>query len=289
MNHQKMQYINVFQLLHCVYCDIDFDCTVLDSFPKHLLSAEHIHQALDSRVSRKDMEFWISFLNCLQRSNRNHLKKPKSTISLQEGDFPLCYILADVIPDDVVYSGHEVEQVLNFAREQVRTSGLLLEDIEYRTSCRWCHVSLYTRNTVIHHVLYDKCHRNHLRVISNDDLRRFFRLLGISITLPLFRFSFGASSKPNRASPNEKEIYIQRLQNYCYRVHKQRGLRQIAARSFPFGLGNRCELCEENIEHVNGLLTHFCSKKHTQNMMSNARFTKMDFECWLTMFNVRIH
>ncbi|CAL2038617.1 unnamed protein product [Caenorhabditis brenneri] len=271
----------------CLYCNLEFDATSLKLFTQHLFSEQHIRNSLQNVVSRNEMEYWIAFLQGL--GNRNQLTYKTNSVSLQEGDFPLCYNLVDLVPGDFIYSGEDLNQVLNFVRKQVQTSEIILEDVEYHTSCRWCHLELRSRNSVIRHILYDKCHTDRLQFISNDDLRRFFRLLEIQVTIPLFRMSFSATSKSSCMDSTEKEKHIQRLQNLCYRVHKKRRTPQLAAKSFPFGLVNRCDLCQENIEHVDGILAHFCSIKHTEVLMNNFRMTIFDFDYWLEMFNVRSH
>ncbi|KAF1755508.1 hypothetical protein GCK72_011958 [Caenorhabditis remanei] len=243
--------------------------------------------ALYFGVSRRDMEYWLSFLVPLLTGNCKEIKhKEPSKLSLQESDFPLCYKPVDVVKDDFSYSGDDLISVLNYVRDKIRISFPVLEDSEYRTTCRWCHTDICTRNGVLRHVLYDKCHLDRLTSISNDDLRRLFRSLGITITMPLFHRSKSTSSRMSPLSHTEKQFNLQRLRNICCRTMERSGLRHVAIRSFPFGLVNHCDLCDVDIDRVDGLIFHFCNEEHTDTLMNNSRIASSDINYWLKIFNV---
>lgn len=86
---------------------------------------------------------------------------------------------------------------------------------------------------------------------------------------------------------DDKRFHIQRLRNVCYRVHKRNAVRHIAMNSFPMGLVNHCDLCAVDIEHFDGLLTHFCSALHTEKLQENSRISFSDIACWNKIFSVQ--
>ncbi|CAI2351974.1 unnamed protein product [Caenorhabditis sp. 36 PRJEB53466] len=275
----------------CAYCHVEFDATFLESFLNHLLSEHHIANALRVGVSRTEMEYWLSFLGVIlkgKQNNRSDMRyRQKAETSLQEGDFPLCYRLVDLAQGDFIYQGAEVEPVLSYIRRLVRTSYPLLDDYKFRTSCRWCHVELCSQYALLRHILYDKSHTDRLHAVSNDDLRRLLKLLRIPVTMPLFSVTQTQSRQFMAPLLGEhKKRMMQRLKNAAWRKHKKRAIQTMASRSFPMGLVNRCELCAEDVEHVEAIITHFCSENHGINVTTNPRITDSDFACWLTIFNV---
>lgn len=272
---------------HCRYCNVDFDATFLDSFPKHILSEEHVQNALCLGISRRDMEYWLSFFEALLNGNCKEVKhKEPVKLSLQESDFPMCYKPVGEVKHDFSYSGNDLLPVLNYVREKVRVSFPVLDDSEYRTTCRWCHTDIVTRNGVLRHVLFDKCHLDRITSISNDDIRRLFRSLGITITMPLFHNSKSIISRTSPLRQTEKEFNLQRIRNICCRTLERSTLHHVALRGFPFGLVNRCDLCDVNIDRVDELIFHFCNDEHTDTLMTNSRIARSDIEYWLTIFNV---
>ncbi|CAO4372062.1 unnamed protein product [Caenorhabditis nigoni] len=275
----------------CNYCKVEFDATFLESFPTHLFSEEHIDNALYNGVSRADMEYWLSFMEPLMNGNCKRVRhQDRVEVSLQESDFPLCYVPVGRVEGDFSYTGKDVQPVLNYVRNEIAANFDLLDDYKYRTTCRWCRTDLFTRNGVLRHILHDKCHLDRLNSVSNDDIRRLLCSLDIKIRVPLFRQSKSSSSSMDL---KEKKFYLQRLRNVCskklnnfFSSHQKNTLSQLAARSFPVGLVNRCDLCDVAIDRVDAMIMHLSSEQHIANLIENPRISKDDVQYWLTIFNV---
>lgn len=267
----------------CNYCKMEFDATYLESVFEHLLSDQHTENALHFGIARSDMEYWLLFIGTVINGDNRITKQPDQVkLSLQENDFPLCYQSIGALEGDFRYTGNEIQPVLKFSRDKISSQFALMEDKEYRTICRWCHVEIFTRNGVIRHILYEKVHLEHLTDVSNDDLRRLFRSLEIKVTGPLFHRS-------NTSVPmwsHWKGFNLQRIQNVCCRKLNKGLLNTVAARSFPLGLVNWCELCQTSIKRVDGIFLHLGSNQHTGNVKNNFQISSADITYWLAIFNV---